>query len=390
MNIKVLRVITRLNIGGPSIQAVLLTKELDKNKFESVLVSGSIDTNEGDMSYLLDRANMCHITILELSRNPNLKNDIIALWKLYLLIKKEKPDIVHTHTAKAGTLGRLAAVLAGVKIKIHTFHGHIFHGYFGNFKTRVFLLIEKVLAFFTSKIIVISKNQHTEIKNILGLAECKLTIIPLGFDLYKFLDIPLQRSNQLCKELGFYNDDVLLVGIVGRLVSIKNHKFFIEIAHKIKDGFKNKVQFLIIGNGQLRHELELQVKDLALSDCVRFLGWQQDLLKIYSGLDVVVLTSLNEGTPVSLIEAMASARPVVASDVGGVSDVVIHEKTGFVCVPGDLDCFCNRLSHMLNDRQERESFGKSGREFVRHRFSKERLIEDIEKLYIEEMRNKGR
>lgn len=388
--IKILRIIARLNIGGPAIHAILLTDGLDKSRFDTLLISGSVGKDEAEMLYYALQKNVNPHYILELKRELNFLNDILAFKKIYKLIKTEQPDIIHTHTAKAGALGRLAGIIYNAlhfnkRIKlVHTFHGHIFNGYFNRFKTLLFILIERFLAGLTSKIITVSDSIKDELISLGITKEDKIKVIPLGFELEKFLAIPPRKN------------DILHVGIVGRLVSIKNHRLFLKAAAGvIMENPQIKLKFMIIGDGELRKELEEYSTLLGISSKVDFLGWQEDLPKVYSDLDIVALTSINEGTPVSLIEAMASGKPVVATDAGGVRDLLgnqididtkPHKKfkileRGLLVDSQDDIGFAFALTYLIKHNELRKILGTRGREFVKNRFSKNRLIIDIEALY---------
>lgn len=390
--IKVLRIIARLNIGGPAIHTVLLTQGLDNSRFESLLVYGSIGKDEGDMSDYAPRKHIKPIFIPELRRELNFLNDIAALYKIYNIIKREQPDIIHTHTAKAGALGRFAGILyhwfhpfARKQIRlIHTFHGHIFEGYFNKFTTKIFILIERFLALFTDKIITVSESVKNELISLRISKEDEIEMIPLGLELENLLGISPRE------------DAVLNVGIVGRLVPIKNHRLFLEAAARvIADNPGLRLRFKIIGDGELRKDLEKYAHKLNIQEQVDFLGWQKDLVTVYSKLDIVALTSINEGTPVSLIEAMASGRAVVATDVGGVGDLLGKEievsvkpgddfkvlERGVIVKPSDSDGFATALNFILQNNTLRKDMGELARNFVKDRFSRERLIKDIENLY---------
>lgn len=402
--IKVLRIIARLNIGGPAIHTVLLTEGLNKDKFDSLLVCGTIAKDEGDMLYYAQAKNVAPYVIPELRRELNPLNDLIAFLRICKLIAQEKPDIIHTHTAKAGTLGRLAGIfynlLAGKRIKlIHTFHGHVFEGYFGRFKTRLFIFIERFLAYFSSKVITVSSAVKEELVSWGISGSDKIKVIPLGLELDRFLELPLSRlpiqgirdPDSSGKETGC----CLNIGIVGRLVPIKNHRLFLESAAEvIQDNPELDLRFKIIGDGELRAELEEFVRKLNLSSAVEFSGWQKDLPAVYADLDIVCLTSINEGTPVSLIEAMASGKTVVATDAGGVKDLVgarfdgaedglgfIAGERGIITKVPDVDSFSGALNFALRNEVTSKKMSAAGREFVREKFAKERLIKDIERLY---------
>lgn len=390
--IKILRIIARLNIGGPAIHTILLTEGLDKTRFQSLLVSGRVDKNEGDMSYYAAEKKVNPIFIPELRRKLGLAGDIAALTRIFKIIKAEQPDIIHTHTAKAGTLGRLAGILynllhykSGKQVKlIHTFHGHVFEGYFGKFETRIFIFIERFLAIFTSRIITVSESVKNE---LIALGICKpekINVIPLGFELEKFLEVPLKDK------------PALNIGIVGRLVPIKNHRLFLEAASKvISDNPGIGLRFKIVGDGELRGALEEYSRKLNIDGQMDFLGWQKDLTQVYTNLDIVALTSINEGTPVSLIEAMASGRAVVATDVGGVRDLLGEEvntgikpdanfkvlERGIIVKPCDSFAFSAALNFILRNSAMRKNMAEKARGFAKERFTKERLIRDIENLY---------
>ena len=376
---KILRIIARLNIGGPAIHTILLTEGLDKIRFESLLVAGVVSEGEGDMSYFASECGVKPIVIPGLGRKISWKDDLTALYKLFRLIKTEKPEILHTHTAKAGTLGRVAAILSGVPHIFHTFHGHVLHSYFGKFKTKIFILIERLLARFTDKIVVVSPLQYRELCHQIKVAPPeKFAIIPLGFDLTQFLNSEVHRG-KLRRELHI-SDDTLLVGIVGRLTAIKNHALFLRSAARVLKKVEN-VRFLIVGDGELAVELKELVNKLQIQDKVIFLGWRDDMPVIYADLDLVALTSLNEGTPVSLIEAMASAKAVVATEVGGVPDIVFNGQTGILVPSGDEEKLSKAIVDLLGDAEKRRNLGERGREFVKGKFTKERLFADMARLY---------
>ncbi|UCB57012.1 MAG: glycosyltransferase family 4 protein [Candidatus Omnitrophota bacterium] len=377
--IKVLRIIARLNIGGPARHVILLTEGLDKDRFESILVVGRKGKVEGDMSYLAREKGVSAIIIPELGRNLNIRNDIIALWKLFCLMKKEEPDIIHTHTAKAGTLGRIAAILYNLicrkrSILIHTFHGHVLHSYFGRIKNALFIGIERFLAIFTDRIIAVSKNLRKELLGFKISSAEKIITIPLGLELDECLRIENNGS-----VLGENKS----IGIIGRLVVVKNHKMFLEAAKRLKNlpALGRKIKFLIVGDGPLRGELENYADELGIAKDVTFAGWIKDLRKVYSEMDIVTLTSLNEGTPVALIEAQAAGRPCVATNVGGVADVIEEGKGGFLVPSYNIDKFTEALSKLLNNPDLALSMGRYGREKVMSLFNKTRLFRDMEDMY---------
>lgn len=382
--LKVLRVIARLNVGGPAIHTILLTQSLNNDYFESMLVTGSVAPGEKDMSYLASEKGVSPVIIPQFGRQINPLKDIVALWKIYRIIRSFRPDIVHTHTAKAGALGRIAAILAGTPVRIHTFHGHIFDGYFSGFYIFIFLLIERVLALWTRYIVVVSRAQKREIgKRYRITSPDKIKVIQLGLELEKFFSVQ-PKEGELRRSAGIA-DDAVTVGIVGRLVPVKNHGMFLEAAKRLNvltEG-KAKVKYLIIGDGEERMRLEERADKLGIREDVVFRGWRENMAEVYSDIDILALTSLNEGTPVAVIEALASARPVVVTNVGGVTDVVDDGVHGYVVASGDAPAFADRLFDLVNDPAKRALFGERGREMVRQKFSIERLVRDITELYEE-------
>ncbi len=395
---KIVRIIARLNVGGPARHVVWLTKALNNSEFQSVLLAGTVPAGEENMEYFAEENGVKPLYIEEMSRELSPK-DIVSLWKVYRYICREKPDIIHTHTAKAGTVGRAAGFVyrwlnwKNVKI-VHTFHGHVFHSYYGNLKTKIFLLIEKTLAFFaTDKIVVITPQQFEEINKDFGVGrEKQFEIISLGIDLEKFADAENKREI-LRREINAKEDEIL-VGFVGRFTEIKNIPLFLkaaEIYSKGKKADSPKLKFVLIGDGHLRSELEKKVEEYGVKDKVVFLGNRNDADIFYAGLDIIALTSFNEGTPLSLIEAMANGKPFISTSVGGVADLVgkIRDaKKGFnICErgltisSGDAESLYQGLIYLAADENLRNELGEKGKSFVTVNYAKERLINDIESLY---------
>ena len=375
--IKILRIIARLNIGGPAIHTILLTERFNNENYCSMLVKGVEGTREGDMQSFAVERGVYPILIPELQREINIVRDSIALWKLYWLIRKEKPDIVHTHTAKAGMLGRTAAWLAGVPVILHTFHGHILKGYFGRTKTWIFLQIEKVMAKLSTKIITISGSLKKELVELGVAPEEKIDVIPIGLDLVRF--IKHDDRGEFKRSLGL-SKDCLIVGTVGRLVPIKGQKYFMESANKICRDINGNldVKFVIVGDGELRDELEGHGKKLGLENKVYFTGFRSDLPHIYADFDIMVLPSLNEGTPVALIEAMSSGKPVVATTVGGVVDLVEDGVTGLLVKPESEKELTDGILELLRDKGKRDLIGRKGREAVYPGYDIETLVNENE------------
>jgi glycosyltransferase involved in cell wall biosynthesis len=381
--IRVMQVIARLNIGGSAAHAILLTAGLDPARFESALVTGVEAADEGNMLDLAAQKGVQPLIIPQLGREINPLKDWVTLIKLYRLFRDLHPHIVHTHTAKAGTVGRLAACLAGVPIVVHTFHGHVFHDYFGPLQTRVFIGIERFLASLSDRIVTVSEGQRREIAAY-GVASLdKIAVVPLGFELDALLNCESLRG-QLRRELGI-PEGMALVGTVARLTAIKNHRLFLEAAKLVLQAGQEAV-FLIVGDGELRAELEAYVAELGLAERVIFTGWRCDLPRIYADLDVVALSSLNEGTPVSLIEAMAAAKPVVSTRVGGVSDVVLDKKSGYLVQSKDARGLARGILDLLQAPEKAREMGLTGRAAVHPKYASETLLANAEKLYLELLR----
>ncbi|MEJ2745787.1 MAG: glycosyltransferase family 4 protein [bacterium] len=370
-HLKVLRIITRLNVGGPSIQAITLSADLPKDDFTTTLVCGRTGPREGDMRARAEENGLLPVVVPTLHRELDPLNDVRSLVKIIGIMRKERPDILHTHLAKAGAIGRVAALFCpGVK-KVHTYHGHVFSGYFSPTRTRFYLNLERWLARRTDRIVVLSRSQRSEILERYGIGRSEqYEVIPLGFDLEGFGRAHKLRG-ELRKELDIPPDSPV-VSTVGRLVPIKDHELFLEAAHRVLDGCSNTV-FLVVGDGPMRERLEGIVRTRELGKSVIFLGWRSDLERVYADSDLVVLSSRNEGTPVSLIEAAATGRAIVATDVGGVSDVVRHGVSGLLSrsrEPGDI---ADLILELLRDRPRAVAMGEEGKRFVRVRYSKKQI-----------------
>jgi glycosyltransferase involved in cell wall biosynthesis len=383
--IRVLRVIARLNIGGPAIHATLLTARMDPAVYDSSLVSGSEDAAEGNYLALHDRT-LEVISVPELGREIRGLQDLTALRRLISLMRRTRPHIVHTHTAKAGTLGRIAAICTGVPIVVHTYHGHVLNGYFSPAKTWVFTMIERLLALGTTRLLAVSNRVRGELlEKGIGRPD-RFQVVPLGFDL-DVLQQASRRRGELRAELGL-DANVPLIGIVARLVPIKAHEVFFDAAARIAAQLP-EARFLIIGDGERRAELEALAARLGLTPRVHFLGWRGDLDRVYADLDVVVLTSKNEGSPVALIEGMAARRAVVSTAVGGVPDIVEHEKTGLLVPDGDGAAVAAAVLRLLADPELAARLGEAGQRASLSGFAASRLLADVDHLYQQLIRERG-
>jgi glycosyltransferase involved in cell wall biosynthesis len=386
---KVLRIINRLNLGGPTFNAAYLSKFLAP-EFETLLVSGMKADSEESSEFIVKELGLQPVYIPEMYRELNPFRDYKAYFKIREIIKKFKPDIVHTHAAKAGAVGRLAAAHEGVPVIIHTFHGHVFHSYFGPAKTRGFLEIERFLARRTTKIIALSQAQKNELSSIYKIApQQKFEIIPLGFDLEKF-EVKQEEKRQKFRQQYNISYDEIAIGIVGRLVPVKNHRLFLKALSLVAAKSSKRVRAFIIGDGEDRQRIELYAQSLGLAfnnesrqqkNLLTFTSWIKDIDVSNAGMDIIALTSNNEGTPVSLIEAQASGKPIVTTLVGGIEDIVIKNKTALLSAINDENAFAENLLRLVEDAELRTALSKNGADFVRNKFSYQRLCNDMSLLY---------
>lgn len=386
--IPVVRVITRLNIGGPSIQAASLSSALAARGFTTTLVHGRLGPGEGDMSYLVD-AGVHTVFVPTLGRAVQPLADLRALAALVGVMRRQRPRIVHTHMAKAGLLGRVAATIYNLTRGraprarlVHTYHGHVLEGYFSPLKTSLFISLERLMARVTDAIIAIAPAIRSELLDQyrIGRAD-QYRIIPLGFDLAPFAAVDATARTRARHELSVA-EDVPVVTTVGRLTAIKQYAKLLDIARLVTGRHANAV-FLIVGDGELRAELEAQAARLGLGANVRFLGWRRDLATVYAATNVFALTSRNEGTPVALIEAMASGVPGVSTNVGGVPTVIADAGMGVLVGLDDDRGFADAVAGLLDRPADAAAMGARGREHVLAHFDSRRLTDDIERLYRE-------
>jgi len=380
------RIITRLNIGGPSIQATRLTTALEVHGFHTRLMHGRLGEGEGDMSYLLTPGADV-VSIPTLCRPISPLDDVRALVRIYRELKRLRPAIVHTHMAKAGLLGRLAA--AGYNLTrgraprarvVHTYHGHVLEGYFGPLLTGVVIMLERLLARCSDAIIAISPAIATELRDGFGIGRGdQYHLVPLGFDLSPFAAVDDEARAQARTKLGVPLEGEV-VSTVGRLTAIKQHRLFLDVVARAAAD-RPHLLALVVGDGELRADLEAYAAHLRIADRVRFLGWRRDLATIYGATDVFLLTSRNEGTPVALIEAMASGVPGVSTDVGGVKDVIPSPALGRLVSSGNAAGLAAAVTELLADAGLRRSTGERARAHVVQHFGIERLVREIAMLY---------
>ncbi len=384
---KVLRIINRFNIGGITYNVSYLSKYLEPD-YETLLVGGPEEEGEDSSLYIPEGLGLKPRVLNQFQREINLKADYAAYKEIKKLIREFKPDIVHTHASKAGAIGRLAAIHCKVPIIIHTFHGHVFHSYFGKLKTGFYKTIERYLAKRSTAIIAISNKQKAELSDTFHIApKDKIHVVPLGFDLTKFTQHKEQNRLQF-RDKYHVKEGQLAIGIIGRLAPIKNHGLFIEaIAYLKQHGFLNFRAF-IIGDGDTRNAITDACKVAGLSWSndpkaeadVIFTSWITNVEWALHGLDIVTLTSLNEGTPVSIIEAQAAGKYVVATNVGGIEDV-LHPECGLLSEIDDKEGFFGNLLKTCKNASMLSASSKKGEEWALSKYSYTRLVKDMSDLY---------
>ncbi|HEX2617709.1 MAG TPA: glycosyltransferase [Flavobacteriales bacterium] len=401
---RVLRIINRFNLGGPTHNAAYLTRYLPAD-YETLLVGGAQEASEEGSGHILTSVGVKPLVLPEMQREVAPWRDRSAYRRIKQLIKEFKPDIVHTHAAKAGAVGRMAASDLGVKAIVHTFHGHVFHSYFGQLRTVMYKNIERFLAKRSHGIVAISDKQKSELvdEHRICAAE-KVSVIPLGFDLSKFQE-EQARKRALFRRVYGLDDDEIAVGIVGRLVPVKNHDLFLNALKEVRERTGKKVRAFVVGDGEERERLEDLTRTLGLSQVqgpyfnghgfghgvnghpmteradVTFTSWIKEIDIVNAGLDVVALTSLNEGTPVSLIEAQAANKPVVSTKVGGIENVVLEGRTALLSAPEDAAGLSANLLRVVEDDALRGRMAHDGWEHVRQRYHYTRLVADTTALY---------
>jgi len=380
---KVVRILGRLT-GGPARQASLLHNKLAEH-FETRLITGKLCAGESEMSHLLEsQSNVFRLS--EMSREISPWYDVRALWKIVRFLKKERPDVVHTHAAKSGALGRLAAWIAGVPVIVHTYHGHIFHGYFSPAKTHMYLAIERLLGLVTTRVVVISESQKKEITSTYRVVpEEKVSVVRNGFELGKFDGRGREEARN---QFGFGRDRFVIIW-AARMAPVKDVELLAQVV-RAQAKAKTRACFLVVGEGEEKCKLE----ELVLGcDNVRVVGWQDEMEKVWSAGDAGLLTSRNEGTPTALIEAMASGLPFVSTNVGGVRDLAagpvqelsdnmgIQAANGFLTPrKGEALSYC--VSWLIDHPEQAAAMGVAGRAFVAENYQSERLIAELNQLYM--------
>jgi glycosyltransferase involved in cell wall biosynthesis len=380
--IRVLRVIARLNMGGPALHVAYLTAGLAERGYETTLVAGEISRGEESMAFVAERLGVPVVTVSELGREISPLRDAIATLRLARLIRRERPHILHTHTAKAGALGRLAALLAGPNanpIVVHTFHGHVLRGYFGPVSQRLFKLVETLLARTTDALVAVSPEVRDDLV-ALGIAPReRFAVVRLGIELDARVALDGNDRERARLLLGV-PPERFVIGWIGRMTGVKRTGDVLLALRELRARGVDAT-LCMVGDGPDREALEQQAHELGIARHCLYLGYQEKVAGWFAALDAMVLPSANEGTPVTAIEALASGRPVVATRVGGVPDVVRDGQDGFLVDVGDVSALADRLATLAADPELRRRMGEAGRERVLSRYAVDRLVDDVDRLY---------
>ena len=379
--IRVLRVIARLNVGGPSLHVSYLAEGLTERGYETTLVAGDVSKGEESMAFEAEDRGVEVVRLKGLSREIAPVHDLVAAVRLAGTIRRLRPDILHTHTAKAGAVGRLAALLAGrarPPVIVHTFHGHVLRGYFGSLGTGVFRAVERLLARSTDVLIAVSPQVRDDLVAIGVASASRFAVVRLGIDLAPRL-LSTEDPATTRRALGIHTDR-FVVGWFGRMTAVKRTDVLLDAIASLRARGVDAL-LLLVGDGADREHLEVRAQALGLARHCLFLGYQHEVARLYAIADVVVLTSENEGTPVTIIEALAAGRSVVATRVGGVPDVVDEGETGFLVNAGDYEAMAARLEELAHDPDLRLAMGQRASARIITRYAVSRLVSDIDRLY---------
>ncbi len=377
-----LRVIARLNMGGPALHVAYLTAGLRERGYDTTLVAGTLARGEDSMAFVADELGVDVEKVEELQREISPLRDAFAIVRLARIIRRVRPQILHTHTAKAGAVGRIAALLAGdarPPIVVHTFHGHVLRGYFGPLRTRMFGALERWLARSTTCLVAVSPQVRDDLVRLGVAPEEKFTVIRLGIELEDRVHAETDGRAETRRVLGI-PPDAFTVGWIGRMTGIKRTGDILLAFKRLRERGVD-ARLCMVGDGPDRDAIEQRAHDLGVVRDTLFLGYQEDVAPFYSAFDAFVLPSANEGTPVTAIEALAAGRPVVATRVGGVPDVVRDGEDGFLVEAGDVDGLAERLAALAADPVLREQMGEAGRTRVFPRYAVARLVDDVDRLY---------
>ncbi len=388
---KILRILNRFNLGGPSYNVALLSKYISE-KYQTRIVGGPPQKEETGSFFIFDNLKLSPTVIPEMQRSISIKNDWLAYKKLSRIIKEYHPDIVHTHVARAGILGRIVARRNNVPIIVHTFHGHHFSGYTNQAKIFIYKQLEKYLSSISSAIITISEKQKEELTQIYKVVpEEKCYVVPLGFDLSKFVNISEEKIRNF-RETFQIPKDKIIISIIGRFAPVKNHPLLIEAVSLLPGHLQEKIRVIVVGDGDSKENLQKLIRAKGMSygqsgeNLFVFTSWQKDVSGVLGISDISVLTSLNEGTPVSLIEALAAKVPVISTDVGGVKNVVADGQSGLLVPSQNAKKLAEALQTLILSPGKRKSFGEYGQKKILKKYSYTRLVKDMENIYEELLR----
>ena len=375
---KVVHAIARLNVGGAALSVLELAAGEARRGHDTVVVAGTIPEGEESMEYLADELGVRYVKVPALHRDLEARHDLVAFRELRRLLRTRRPDVLHTHTAKAGALGRAAAAIPGGERPrlVHTYHGHVLRGYFSPRRELAFRAIERGLARVTDALVAVSDEVRDDLVG-LGIApRSKFVVVPYGFDLDARVDLRAETRRRMRAEAAV-GADTLLVGFVGRLTAIKRPLDLVRTIAAVE----SDAVLVVVGDGEERAATEALARQLGIAGRCRFVGYRRDVAAWYGAFDALLLSSANEGTPVVAIEALAAGRPVVATDVGGTSTVVDDGETGLLAPVGDTAALAAALDRLARDEPLRRRMGELGARRVRDRFSTERMVDDVERLY---------
>jgi glycosyltransferase involved in cell wall biosynthesis len=380
--VRVLRVIARLNMGGPALHVAYLTAGLAKRGYDTTLVAGSLAPGEDSMAFVADELGVDVVRIDELHREISPARDVVAAIRLARLIRKVRPHILHTHTAKAGAVGRFAALLAGdarPPVVVHTFHGHVLRGYFDPVRARAFRQLERTLARSTTALVAVSPQVRDDLVELDVAPATRFAVVRLGIELDQRVASGSNGRGETRRVLGI-GEGPFTVGWIGRMTGIKRTDDVLLAFKSLRERGID-ARLCLVGDGPDRDQVERRAHELGVMKETLFLGYQEQVSSFFSAFDVFILPSANEGTPVTAIEALAAGKPVVATRVGGIPDVVRDGEDGFLVAPGDVEALAERLAQLATDPQLRERMGEAARARVRERYSVERLVDDVDRLY---------
>jgi glycosyltransferase involved in cell wall biosynthesis len=375
---RIVHVIARLNVGGAALSVLELAAGQQRRGHDVVVVAGEIPPGEASMEYLLPELGVNYLRLPALRREVSPRADLAAIGAIRHELQRRRPDVLHTHTSKAGTTGRVAALTVGGSrpaCVVHTFHGHVLSGYFDPLRERAFRLIERGLAYSNDAVIAVSEEVRDDLVRFHVAPERKIVIVPYGFDLDARVRSDAETRRRKRAEAGIA-DDSFVIGWAGRLTAIKQPLDLVRTAAAVDNSM-----LVIAGDGELRQDVEKLADQLGIADRLRILGYVEDMGSWYAAFDAFLLTSLNEGAPVVAIESQAASVPVVATDAGGTRTVVDDGETGFVVPIGDVEALAERLNLLRDNPPLRERLGATAAARMRKRFSTARMVDDVEQVY---------